>query len=108
MAGQGDHCEYRARPGQADPTGAPDPGAPRATHPRAAAGPGDEAARDPRARALARREPRTVAEAYEELVAAGWARAHVGQGTFVTESPGAPGASGPRRTSGRPPSVAGA
>src|SRR5438034_5945989 len=35
----------------------------------------------------------TVAEAYEELVAAGWARAHVGQGTFVTESPGAPGAS---------------
>src|SRR2546428_79041 len=58
MAGQGDHCEYRARPGQADPTGAPDPGAPRATHPRAAAGPGDEAARDPRARALARREPR--------------------------------------------------
>src|SRR3989442_1019571 len=58
MAGQGDHCEYRARPGQADPTGAPDPGAPRATHPRAAAGPGDEAARDPRARALDRREPR--------------------------------------------------
>jgi 2-aminoadipate transaminase len=27
----------------------------------------------------------TVALAYEELVAAGWARAHVGQGTFVTE-----------------------
>lgn len=27
----------------------------------------------------------TVATAYEELVAAGWARAHVGQGTFVTE-----------------------
>jgi GntR family transcriptional regulator/MocR family aminotransferase len=27
----------------------------------------------------------TVAEAYEELVAAGWARAHVGQGTFVAE-----------------------
>jgi 2-aminoadipate transaminase len=26
----------------------------------------------------------TVAVAYEELVAAGWARAHVGQGTFVT------------------------
>src|SRR5438094_685106 len=49
----------------------------------------------------------TVAEAYEELVAAGWARAHVGQGTFVTESPGAPGASEPRRTSGGPPSVDG-
>jgi len=27
----------------------------------------------------------TVAAAYEELVAAGWARAHVGQGTFVAE-----------------------
>src|ERR671914_376552 len=27
----------------------------------------------------------TVALAYEELVAAGWARAHVGQGTFVAE-----------------------
>ena len=27
----------------------------------------------------------TVATAYEELVAAGWARAHVGQGTFVAE-----------------------
>ncbi len=27
----------------------------------------------------------TVAQAYEELVAAGWARAHVGQGTFVAE-----------------------
>src|SRR2546425_4061640 len=49
----------------------------------------------------------TVAEAYEELVAAGWARAHVGQGTFVTESPGAPGASEPRRTSGGSPSVDG-
>src|SRR5205807_4183580 len=49
----------------------------------------------------------TVAEAYEELVAAGWARAHVGQGTFVAESPGAPGASGPRRPSGGPPSVDG-
>src|SRR5919198_3638502 len=35
----------------------------------------------------------TVAQAYEELVAAGWARAHVGQGTFVAERPGAPGAS---------------
>ena len=31
----------------------------------------------------------TVALAYEELVAAGWARAHVGQGTFVAERPGA-------------------
>jgi len=29
----------------------------------------------------------TVATAYEELVAAGWARAHVGQGTFVNEAP---------------------
>jgi len=27
----------------------------------------------------------TVATAYEELIAAGWARAHVGQGTFVAE-----------------------
>src|SRR5216117_4189627 len=32
----------------------------------------------------------TVAEAYEELVAAGWARAHVGQGTFVAERLGGP------------------
>jgi 2-aminoadipate transaminase len=33
----------------------------------------------------------TVALAYEELVAAGWARAHVGQGTFVAGPPdGAP------------------
>lgn len=31
----------------------------------------------------------TVALAYEELVAAGWARAHVGQGTFVVGVPGA-------------------
>ena len=31
----------------------------------------------------------TVALAYEELVAAGWARAHVGQGTFVAEGDGA-------------------
>src|SRR5262245_18365533 len=30
----------------------------------------------------------TVAVAYEELVAAGWARAHVGQGTFVAEHDG--------------------
>src|SRR2546422_6361924 len=28
----------------------------------------------------------TVVLAYEELVAAGWARSHVGQGTFVLES----------------------
>jgi len=35
----------------------------------------------------------TVAEAYEELVAAGWARAHVGQGTFVAERLGPSGAS---------------
>ena len=39
----------------------------------------------------------TVTLAYEELVAAGWARAHVGQGTFVAERngarpPGEPGA----------------
>ena len=32
----------------------------------------------------------TVALAYEELVAAGWARAHVGQGTFVADSPREP------------------
>ena len=30
----------------------------------------------------------TVVLAYEELVAAGWARSHVGQGTFVAERPG--------------------
>src|SRR5207247_8295130 len=35
----------------------------------------------------------TVAEAYEELVAAGWARAHVGQGALVAERPDAPGTS---------------
>src|SRR5262249_47363760 len=29
----------------------------------------------------------TVATAYEDLVAAGWARAHVGQGTFVVDQP---------------------
>jgi 2-aminoadipate transaminase len=29
----------------------------------------------------------TVSQAYEELVARGWARAHVGQGTFVAERP---------------------
>ena len=38
----------------------------------------------------------TVALAYEELVAAGWARAHVGQGTFVEGAPGAPERSAPR------------
>src|SRR5438874_4490706 len=41
----------------------------------------------------------TVAQAYEELVAAGWARAHVGQGTFVAEPAGvqvAPGPADPR------------
>src|SRR5262245_32479794 len=38
----------------------------------------------------------TVAVAYEELVAAGWARAHVGQGTFVAERDGA-------APEGRPP-----
>src|SRR5436190_24369491 len=37
----------------------------------------------------------TVAEAYEELVAAGWARAHVGQGTFVAERLGGPAADPP-------------
>src|SRR5436309_8846870 len=37
----------------------------------------------------------TVAQAYEELVAAGWARAHVGQGTFVAEPPGVQVAAGP-------------
>jgi GntR family transcriptional regulator/MocR family aminotransferase len=40
----------------------------------------------------------TVALAYEELVASGWARAHVGQGTFVAErdgtAEGRPGAGG--------------
>ena len=34
----------------------------------------------------------TVALAYEELVAAGWARAHVGQGTFVAGPPDGAGA----------------
>src|SRR5207245_2711595 len=34
----------------------------------------------------------TVALAYEELVATGWARAHVGQGTFVAERPQSGGA----------------
>ncbi len=35
----------------------------------------------------------TVALAYDELVAAGWARAHVGQGTFVAGSVDVPGGS---------------
>src|SRR5258706_9409941 len=41
----------------------------------------------------------TVVLAYEELVAAGWARARVGQGTFVAERPqdGAGGGAAPRR-----------
>ena len=43
----------------------------------------------------------TVAVAYEELVAGGWARAHVGQGTFVAEQNGA-------APEGRPPGAAGA
>jgi DNA-binding transcriptional MocR family regulator len=47
----------------------------------------------------------TVAEAYEELVAAGWARAHVGQGTFVAERLGAPGGS-PAADSHAGPAVA--
>jgi 2-aminoadipate transaminase len=34
----------------------------------------------------------TVALAYEELIAAGWARAHVGQGTFVAGPPDGAGA----------------
>ena len=37
----------------------------------------------------------TVAQAYEELVAAGWARAHVGQGTFVAAPPGVEAAPSP-------------
>ena len=32
----------------------------------------------------------TVAQAYEDLIAGGWARAHVGQGTFVAEQAPAP------------------
>ena len=37
----------------------------------------------------------TVVLAYEELVAAGWARARVGQGTFVAERPAAYAANEP-------------
>ncbi len=53
-----------------------------------------------------------MAQAYEELVAAGWARAHVGQGTFVDERPGATatgesGRSGAPGTSLGPPPVEG-
>jgi GntR family transcriptional regulator/MocR family aminotransferase len=45
----------------------------------------------------------TVSLAYEELVAAGWARSHVGQGTFVAERAG-DGADGPSRPApGRAP-----
>ena len=40
----------------------------------------------------------TVALAYEELVAAGWARAHVGQGTFVAGPP-----AGATAVTGEPP-----
>jgi GntR family transcriptional regulator/MocR family aminotransferase len=43
----------------------------------------------------------TVALAYEELVAAGWARAHVGQGTFVAGPP--EGASAPVAPAAAPP-----
>ena len=64
----------------------------------------------------------TVVMAYEELVAAGWARARVGQGTFVAERPAAPiewselfsraaqiiGAEDARRRALAPPSAAGA
>src|SRR3972149_9605962 len=32
----------------------------------------------------------TVAQAYEDLIAGGWARAHVGEGTFVAEQAPAP------------------
>lgn len=37
----------------------------------------------------------TVSQAYEELVVSGWARAHVGQGTFVAERPGERGPASP-------------
>src|SRR5712692_4548052 len=40
----------------------------------------------------------TVAVAYDDLVAAGFARAHVGQGTFVAGSPGVVSGRGDRRT----------
>ncbi len=43
----------------------------------------------------------TVVLAYEELVAAGWARAHVGQGTFVAPPPGVAAAT-PARTEPAP------
>src|SRR5262249_49363429 len=39
----------------------------------------------------------TVAVAYDDLVAAGWAHAHVGQATFVAEPTGSPMAGGPTR-----------
>ncbi|MEX2146449.1 MAG: PLP-dependent aminotransferase family protein [Candidatus Rokuibacteriota bacterium] len=50
----------------------------------------------------------TVALAYEELVAAGWARAHVGQGTFVAERGPHGGEAGPRGTGGQGPASAAA
>ncbi|MBI4010923.1 MAG: PLP-dependent aminotransferase family protein [Candidatus Rokubacteria bacterium] len=45
----------------------------------------------------------TVALAYEELVAGGWARAHVGQGTFVAERNGTGAAGGLAAAPGPPP-----
>lgn len=44
----------------------------------------------------------TVALAYEELVAAGWARAHVGQGTFVAGPPDGAGAPATGTTTASP------
>src|SRR6266566_6587165 len=38
----------------------------------------------------------TVAQAYEDLIAGGWARAHVGQGTFVAEQAPAPVTAAPQ------------
>ena len=52
----------------------------------------------------------TVVLAYEELVAAGWARSHVGQGTFVAGTARPGGANGPARVpveGGRPRPAAG-
>src|SRR5260370_38405863 len=45
----------------------------------------------------------TVALAYEELVAAAWARAHVGQGTFVAGPPAAAAAPRAPAPAPRPP-----
>ena len=47
----------------------------------------------------------TVTLAYEELVAAGWARAHVGQGTFVARPPGRGGGNGQTHSPARAPEV---